>query len=152
MRFTLVAVGRSRDGPERDLFAHFNRRLQPSIDLREVDEKRPLPPAQLIEREGALLLGAVPEGAYVIVLDEKGKTLTSQAFATRLEAWQMDGIRDVAFLIGGANGHGAAVKSRANLLLSLGGMTWPHMLVRGLVAEQVYRAHCILTGHPYHRD
>ena len=90
--------------------------------------------------------------ALVVALDEHGRQLGSRAFAKKMGQWRDDGMRDVAFLIGGADGHDQAVLDRADLKLSLGEMTWPHMLVRGLLAEQIYRANAILTGHPYHRD
>jgi len=152
MRTHLIAVGRMKSGPERELYGHYSARLNPAPLMREVEEKRNLPSAQLKVREGELLLGAVPGGAHVVALDEKGRKLGSQAFAKRLGEWRDDGVRDVAFVIGGADGLDNAVLQRANLVLSLSDMTWPHMLVRGLLAEQLYRAGAILSGHPYHRE
>jgi len=152
MRTHLIAVGRMKPGPERELFGHYSARLHPAPQMREVEEKRNLPPAQLKVREGELLLGAVPDGAHVVALDEKGRKLGSQAFSKRLGQWRDEGVRDVAFVIGGADGLDKTVLSRANLVLSLSDMTWPHMLVRGLLAEQLYRASAILSGHPYHRE
>lgn len=152
MRTHLIAVGRMKPGPERTLYEHYASRLNPAPHMREVEEKRNLPAPKLKVREGELLLAALPDGAYVIAMDEKGRQMGSQAFAKTLGAWRDEGIRDVAFVIGGADGLDKAVLSRANLTLSLSNMTWPHMLVRGLLAEQLYRAHSILTGHPYHRE
>jgi len=155
MRTHLIAVGHIKAGPERELYAHHCARLKGAPDLypnlREVEEKRTLPAATRKTREGELLIGALPAGAHVVALDETGKTLTSPAFAKALGGWRDDGVRDVAFVIGGADGLDPAVTGRAQLVLSLGAMTWPHMLVRGLLAEQLYRANAILTGHPYHR-
>lgn len=105
-----------------------------------------------MEREGRLLLDAVPKDAAVAALDEKGRTFSSSALAVRIGEWRDRGVRDLAFLIGGADGLNGEVLKRADLVLSLGPMTWPHMLVRGLLAEQLYRAQCILSGHPYHRE
>lgn len=139
-------------GPERTLFDHYAARLTDSPEMREVEEKRNLPPPQMKIREGELLLAAVPGGAKVVALDERGKRLGSMAFAKLLGDWRDDGVRDVAFVIGGADGLDPAVLSRADLILSLGEMTWPHMLVRGLLAEQLFRANAILSGHPYHRE
>ena len=102
--------------------------------------------------QGERLLGQVPVGAVVVALDETGKTLNSVAFAEKLKVWRDEGVRDVAFLIGGADGLDDAVRNRADLVMSFGAMTWPHLLVRGLLAEQIYRAQCILSGHPYHRE
>ncbi|GAB3126708.1 23S rRNA (pseudouridine(1915)-N(3))-methyltransferase RlmH [Novispirillum itersonii] len=152
MQALLAAVGRSKAGPERSLFEHYAGRLRGGITVREVEEKRPLPVAERMAREGELLLGCVPAGARVVALDERGKALDSRTFADRLGRWRDEAVPSVAFLIGGADGHSDAVRQRADLLLSFGVMTWPHMLVRGLLAEQLYRAQCILDGHPYHRD
>ena len=152
MRLWLAAVGRARPGPETELFRTYAGRLSPALNLREVEEKRSLPPPERKAREGDLLLAALPAGATLVVLDERGRTMGSRAFAERLGQWRDGGVGDLAFLIGGADGHGDAVRGRAGLLLSLGAMTWPHMLVRTLVAEQLWRAQAILAGHPYHRD
>ncbi len=151
MRFTLVAVGRSGKGPEQDLFKHYAARLRPPLVLKEVEEKRPLAVTDRQAREAEKLLAAVPRGARIVALDERGKALDSVAFARTLGKWQDQGVQDVAFLIGGADGHDGSVRQKADLILGLGAMTWPHMLVRGLIAEQIYRAQCILSGHPYHR-
>lgn len=151
MRFILAGVGRARNGPERTLYEHYAGRLRPPPLLREVEERRPLPVAQRVAREGEMLLAAIPDGAAVVALDERGEMLSSEAFARRLGGWRDGGVPAVAFLIGGADGHDEAVRRRADLVLSLGPMTWPHMLVRGLLAEQLFRAQSILSGHPYHR-
>ncbi len=150
----MVAVGRfgaGRGAAERTLFDDYVKRLSQPFELKEVTEKRPLPAAQLRQREGTLLLARVPEGAQVVALDAGGRVLSSAALAKRLGKWQATGIRDLAFIIGGAEGLDTAVLERADLVLSLGTMTWPHLLVRVLLAEQLYRAQCILAGHPYHR-
>ncbi len=151
MRITLVAVGRAKDGPARELYEDYVKRLRSPLELREVEERRPLPAAQLKEREGALILAALPEGARLVALDEGGRGLDSRAFAERLGRWRDEGMRDLAFAVGGAECLSREVLDRAALRLSLGPMTWPHLLVRPLVAEQLYRAQCILDGHPYHR-
>ena len=97
------------------------------------------------------LLAAVPQGARLVALDERGKNLDSPAFAALMGRWQDDGLGDLAFAIGGPDGLSPAVLERADLTLSLGPMTWPHLLVRVLLVEQLYRAQSILDGHPYHR-
>ena len=152
MRLWRAAVGRARPGPEAELFRAYAGRLQPELHLREVEEKRKLSPPERMAREAELLLAALPAGALVVVLDERGQAMPSRVFAERLGRWRDDGLPDLAFVIGGADGHGDAVRQRAGLLLSLGPMTWPHMLVRVLLAEQLWRAQSILAGHPYHRD
>jgi 23S rRNA (pseudouridine1915-N3)-methyltransferase len=152
MRITIVAVGKLKSGPHRDLAAHYIRRLRWSLAIREVEERRKLPPAELKARESALLLAAIPKGAIVIVLDERGTALSSAEFAKRLAHWRDSGVADLAFVIGGAGGLDEAVRRQAGFLLSLGPATWPHLLVRGMLLEQLYRAETLLAGHPYHRE
>ena len=151
MKLTVAAIGRAGRGPERDLYEHYAGRIRWPLTLRELEEKKKLPPAQLMEREGELLLGAVPHKAVIVALDRRGKTVDSAAFARRLERWRDDGVADVAFLIGGADGHTDTLLKRASLVLSFGAMTWPHQLARAMLAEQIYRAQQLLAGHPYHR-
>jgi 23S rRNA (pseudouridine1915-N3)-methyltransferase len=151
MRLHLIVIGRLKAGPHAALARHYAERLTFPLAVRELEEKRPLPAAALREREAALLLAAAPEGATIVALDERGKTLDSAAFAARLARWRDDGVGDLAFLIGGADGLAEAVKRKAALVLSLGPLTWPHLLVRGMLLEQLYRAQQILAGHPYHR-
>ena len=149
MRLVVAAVGRGRDDPAQQLFENYRHRLPWPIELREVraggggDAGR--------EREAAALLKGLPEGAHIVALDGTGKALTSEAFAARLARIRDDGVAVVAFLIGGADGHGAPALARADLVFSLGPMTWPHLLVRAMLAEQLWRAASILSGHPYHR-
>lgn len=152
MRLWIVAVGRLKAGPELELYRHYAARLTLPMELREVEEKRKLPPDQLKIRENDLLLAALPKGAAVVALDEKGKALASAPFAARLGGWRDEGRADVAFVIGGADGLADSVRKRADLVWSLGAPTWPHRLVRALLVEQLYRAQCILGGHPYHRE
>jgi 23S rRNA (pseudouridine1915-N3)-methyltransferase len=149
MRFLVVAVGRARAGPERALWEAYSERLTTPIRLIEVESKRPGPGLQ--DREAELLLKAVPDDATLVALDERGKSPASEAFARTLAQWRDGGVSTVAFVIGGADGLADDVRKRARLLLSLGAMTWPHLLVRGLLAEQLYRAERIWAGHPYHR-
>src|SRR5258708_2337860 len=151
MRLHIVAVGKLKAGPHAALARHYADRLAWPLAIREVEEKRPLPASERREREGALLLAAAPAGAVLIALDERGKTLTSPAFAQKLAVWRDSGTADLAFLIGGADGLAEPVRQKAQLVLSLLAMTWPHLLVRGMLLQQLYRAQQILAGHPYHR-
>lgn len=151
MRLLLAAVGRGKPGPERDLFEHYRSRLSWPLTLKEVEEKRPLPVAERVAREADLLAAQIPPGAALVVLDERGKSLRSEQFAARLGDWRDQGWPGVAFVIGGADGLSPVLRNRADLVLSFGLPTWPHMLVRGMLAEQLYRAECILANHPYHR-
>ncbi len=151
MRISVISVGRARKGPEQILFDNFAGRLPWPTALVEVEERRPLPAAEKVRAEGQLLRARVPKGALMVALDGRGKPLTSEEFAARLSNWQDDGRAEIAFIIGGADGLGRAVIEAADLTLSLGAMTWPHLLVRAMLAEQLYRAAQIMSNHPYHR-
>ncbi len=152
MQIIVAAIGKAKPGPEKELFAAYAARLPWRIDLKEIEIKKEMAVDARRTREGEALLAAIPEGARIIALDERGKAETSEVFAKRLGRWRDDGVRCVAFIIGGADGLDEALRKRADAVLSFGALTWPHMLVRALLAEQVYRAHTILTGHPYHRS
>jgi 23S rRNA (pseudouridine1915-N3)-methyltransferase len=155
VRLHLCAVGRLRAGPERDLLDDYlnrcNRTGRPlgigPVTEHEVEDKR----GGGMAAEGELLSRAVPAGSAVVVLDERGKTLSSPEFAAQLAQWRDGGRQDAAFVIGGADGIDPALRSRADLAISFGRMVWPHMLVRVMLAEQLYRATTILAGGPYHR-
>ncbi len=153
MRIHIVAIGRARSGPEAALFKHFADRVtQWPITLVEQDLRRRTAPDKLAAAEAALLRQAIPDGAFVVAMDERGKQCSSREFAQLLRGQQDEGRRDMAFLIGGADGLAAALREDADQVMSLGQATWPHLLVRGLLAEQIYRAQQIVAGHPYHRD
>jgi 23S rRNA (pseudouridine1915-N3)-methyltransferase len=151
MRLTIVAVGRHKTGPLKALQEFYAERIRWPLTIREVEERRKLPPAELKAREGELILGALPKDAELIALDGRGKTLSSTDLADRLARWR-DADASLAFAIGGADGLADAVLDQARLVLSLGAMTWPHLLVRGMLLEQLYRAQQILAGHPYHLE
>jgi 23S rRNA (pseudouridine1915-N3)-methyltransferase len=146
----LVTIGRLRPGPESDLFDRYNSRLRPRLTLVELPEARG--PAPTVRRdEAAALLASLPKAAFVVPLDLGGPPLTSEAFAGRLNQW-LSLSRPVCFMVGGAYGLDAAVIRRADYVLSFGLMTWPHFMVRAMLAEQLYRAHAISQGHPYHKS
>lgn len=151
MHIVVAAIGRAKAGAERDLFTAYTSRLPWRIDLKEIEIKKEAALETRRAREGEALLAAAPAGARIIALDERGKGENSEAFAKRLGMWRDDGVRSVVFIIGGADGLDDSVRKRADAVLNFGSMTWPHMLVRAMLAEQLYRAHTILTGHPYHR-
>lgn len=155
MRVHLCAVGRLRAGPERDLVNDYLQRfdrtgralaLGPATE-HEVEDRKNAGMAA----EAELLARAVPAGAVLVVLDERGKLMSSPDFAAQLGRWRDDGRQDVAFVIGGADGIDPVLRARADLAISFGAMVWPHMLVRVMLAEQLYRAAAILAGTPYHR-
>jgi 23S rRNA (pseudouridine1915-N3)-methyltransferase len=145
----LIAVGKQRPGPEADLFDRYNARLRPAFTVTEVPDGRGAP-IEVKRREGEALLAALPSGAFAIALDLGAPCPGSDGLARLLARWR-DEARALCFLIGGAEGLDAPVLARADHTLSLGAMTWPHMLVRPMLAEQLYRAQAILAGHPYHR-
>ena len=155
MRVHLCAVGRLRSGPERDLIDDYTKRfdrtgrgmaLGPLLEV-EVEDKKNLG----MSAEAELLARAIPSGALLVTLDERGKVLSSPEFAAQLENWRDGGRQDVAFVIGGADGIDPSLRDRADFSISFGRMVWPHMLVRVMLAEQLYRAASILAGLPYHR-
>jgi len=155
MRLHLCAVGRLRSGPERALIDDYAQRFDRTgrplglgpLSEHEVEDKR----GGGMAAEAELLARAVPQGALLAVLDERGKVLSSPEFAAQLARWRDGGRQDVAFVIGGADGIDPALRDRAEFALSFGRMVWPHMLVRVMLAEQLYRAATILGGGPYHR-
>jgi 23S rRNA (pseudouridine1915-N3)-methyltransferase len=145
----VIAVGRLRNGPESELFERYNTRLRPRLTVVEVAEARGV--AAVVKRqEGAALLAALPRDALAVALDLGGAELDSVGFAAKLRLWA-ELARPVCFLIGGAEGLERPVIERADFVLSFGGLTWPHFLVRAMLAEQLYRAQAIGLGHPYHR-
>lgn len=119
--------------------------------MREADESRARRPEDRKADEARLLTTNIPAGARLIVLDERGKTMGSEAFAADLGAARDSGAPAYALLIGGADGIDPELRAKASLVLAFGAMTWPHQLVRIMAAEQIYRAITILSGHPYHR-
>jgi 23S rRNA (pseudouridine1915-N3)-methyltransferase len=155
MRLHLCAVGRLRAGPERDLvddyLARLDRTGRPWALARRPNMRSRTRRAAAWRPKAVLLARAIPDGAALCVLDERGKTLSSPEFAQMLAQWRDGGRQDAAFVIGGADGVDPALRARADLAISFGRMVWPHMLVRVMLAEQLYRAATILSGSPYHR-
>ncbi|MBL1437215.1 MAG: 23S rRNA (pseudouridine(1915)-N(3))-methyltransferase RlmH [Rhodobacteraceae bacterium] len=155
MKLSLITVGKLRKGPEADLIEGYLTRFD------RIGRQMGLGPASIIEvedkkgggkpAEAALLAKALPENATLVVLDERGKLLTSPEFASKIAGWRDAGQANLAFMIGGADGLDASLLARADLKLSFGKMVWPHMLARVMLAEQLYRAASILSGAPYHR-
>ena len=150
MNITVVAVGRARKGPIADLCRGYTDRLPWPTQIKEVEDRRGDSDTRRV-REGELQLRALPDGAFTVALDQTGQNLNSETLAARLATWRDDGVRELAFLIGGADGLAPAALARADFVLSLGAMTWPHMLVRAMLCEQLFRSASIQSGHPYHR-
>ena len=159
MRLLIAAVGKLKQGPERELFAHYlgragaaGRKLHLSpLNLTEVAESRAATASARIKAEGEALLAKVPSSHKLICLDATGSALSSEAFAKLLARYRDDGAEGLALLIGGPDGLAKGVLERAARIVSLGPMTLPHGLARVVLAEQIYRAATILAGHPYHR-
>ena len=151
MRITIAAVGRIKRSPLSAAFDEYAKRLTWPLTVKEVEEKRPLPAGQLSLAESELLLAAIPQDAAVVALEPEGREMSSEAFAELLQGFQDEGLRDLAFVIGGAEGLSDPLLQRAQVKLSFGAMIWPHLLARVMLAEQLFRAQSILTGHPYHR-
>lgn len=151
----VCAVGRLRGGPEKALIDDYVQRFErtgralglTALTLHEVEDKK----GGGMAAEAALLRKALPDGAVVCCLDERGKVISSPDFAGKLAGWRDDGAGDVAFVIGGADGIDPALRAEADFSVSFGKMVWPHMMVRVMLSEQLYRAASILAGSPYHR-
>lgn len=149
MRISIAAIGRSGQSPEHDLVHRYFNRLPHKGTLIERDSSKTSGLAGKRD-EGKRLLAALPEQCRLVVLDEKGVNLSSVKWAEQISNWRDDGIRDAVFAIGGADGHSEDVLAAADKTLAFGVQTWPHMLVRAMLAEQLYRAEMILARHPYH--
>ncbi|PRY20882.1 23S rRNA (pseudouridine1915-N3)-methyltransferase [Aliiruegeria haliotis] len=155
MRLHIVAVGRLRSGSESELISDYRQRAErtgrplgiSSVSVLEVDERKGGSKAG----EAALLAKALPRGATVVAMDERGKVMTSPDFAQRIAGWRDTGTQDLAFVVGGADGLDPGFVRQADMALSFGKMVWPHMLARVMLTEQIYRAASILAGTPYHR-
>lgn len=159
MRLTVLAVGHSRGTQEGTLTDDFiDRALKlgrnmgvPQIAVEEVSVSRARETPARMKEEGERLAGRIPQGAHVVLLDAKGKGMTSEDFAEMLGALRDAGTKDLALVIGGPDGLAALPGIKAGRSLAFGPQTWPHLLVRAMLAEQIYRALTILAGHPYHR-
>jgi 23S rRNA (pseudouridine1915-N3)-methyltransferase len=159
MRLLIAAIGKLKQGPERDLFAHYLKRAESAgrgqslgpIECIEIAESKKESVELRLVAEAESLLAKTAGYATLIGLDPKGRALDSEAFASTLRTYRDKGAKGIAFLIGGPDGLAPEAGRRADLLLSLGPMILPHGLARIVLAEQLYRAATILAGHPYHR-
>lgn len=158
MRILLIAVGRMKAGPERELCARYLERAAASartagltgVEAREIDESRARRPEDRKTEEAQAIRALVPPGARLVLLDERGKSPTSEAFAADIGKARDSGVPAVALVIGGPDGLDPELRTGASSI-AFGAMTWPHQMVRIMATEQIYRAITILTGHPYHR-
>lgn len=159
MRVIVIAVGRLKQGPERELAESYRKRAQAigralgmrDIEIVEIRESR----AQDVERrraeESIAIANVIPERGIIVVLDERGESLDSGTLAASLQQWRAEDRPAVCFIIGGADGLAPSLRERATRSLAFGTATWPHQLVRIMLLEQIYRAASMLAGHPYHR-
>jgi 23S rRNA (pseudouridine1915-N3)-methyltransferase len=159
MRILVAAVGRLKQGPERDLAERFRKRAEQTgraiglrtVEIIEIRESRAQDVARRLTEESIALATIIPDGAAIAMLDERGENLDSASFAAALREWRAADRPAACFIIGGADGLAPSLRDRAKLRLAFGAATWPHQLVRIMLLEQIYRAVTILSGHPYHR-
>jgi 23S rRNA (pseudouridine1915-N3)-methyltransferase len=159
MRVIVIAIGRLKQGPERELAETYRKRAQAigralgmrEVEIVEIRESRAVDAERRRVEESIAIANVIPERAAIIILDERGESLDSSALAALLRNWRAEDPAAVCFVIGGADGLAASLRERAKLKLAFGAATWPHHLVRIMLLEQLYRAASILAGHPYHR-
>lgn len=145
MKATILAIGKcKKDSPEAAIIAEYVKRSGWDVTIKEKDNSTQ-------EDEAKFLQGSIPSGAKVVVLDERGVNISSLDLAAKIEGWLNNGCSEICFLIGGADGHLQSTRDRADLILSFGKLTLPHMLMRAVLAEQIYRVQTIINHHPYHR-
>jgi len=159
MKIVVVAIGRLKQGPERELAERYRERFDDisrklgfrGLELHEIPESRARDAARRIAEEAAAISALIPEKYLLVALDERGKNIDSAAFAQQLGRWRDDQVASTIFAIGGADGLSPDLQRKASLRIAFGSATWPHQMVRVMLLEQIYRAATILAGHPYHR-
>lgn len=150
MKINIIAISKARNNQFHDIAVDYLKKTGQIINILELEEKNSFPASILKEREGGLLRAAIPKSAKIICLDERGKNLTSIEFAESIRKYRDNG-DDIAFVIGGAGGLSDDLKESADMLISFGKMTWPHMMARMMLAEQLYRVFSIFNNSPYHK-
>jgi 23S rRNA (pseudouridine1915-N3)-methyltransferase len=159
MRLVVIAVGRLKQGPERELAERYRKRCDEigrklgfrGIEVHEIAESRARDATTRVAEEGASISAAIPEKSVLVTLDEHGENVASQGFADRLGRWRDQSVASTVFVIGGADGLSPDLRRKESLRIAFGAATWPHQIVRIMLLEQLYRAATILAGHPYHR-
>jgi 23S rRNA (pseudouridine1915-N3)-methyltransferase len=159
MRLLVIAIGRLKQGPERELGERFRERFDDigrklgfrGLEIREIPESRARDAATRMAEEASGMLAAIPEQSAMVALDERGANLDSAGLARHLGRWRDASVANNVFMIGGADGLSPELRRKAELSIAFGSATWPHQLVRVMLLEQLYRAATILAGHPYHR-
>ncbi len=159
MRIVIAAVGRLKQGPERELAERYRQRAADAgrkagleaFDVVEIKESRAGDAARRMLEESIAIANVIPERAVTVILDQRGESMSSGSFAGRLQGWRSQNKPAVVFIVGGADGLAPSLREKANLAIAFGAATWPHQLARIMLLEQLYRGATILTGHPYHR-
>ena len=159
MRILVIAVGRLKQGPERELSERYQKRFDETgrklgfrgLDIREISESRARDAPARINEEATAISAAIPENSVLVTLDERGDNIDSRTFARQLGQWRDQAMAHATFVIGGADGLSPELRRKAKLRVAFGAATWPHQMVRVMLLEQLYRAATILAGHPYHR-
>jgi 23S rRNA (pseudouridine1915-N3)-methyltransferase len=159
MRIVIAAVGRLKQGPERELAERYRKRAADAgrkagldgFDIVEIRESRAGDAARRMLEESIAIANIIPERAVTVILDQRGESMSSSSFAGRLQGWRTENKAVVVFIVGGADGLAPNLRDNASLAIAFGAATWPHQLVRVMLLEQLYRAITILAGHPYHR-
>ena len=159
MKIVVVAIGRLKQGPERELAERYRERFDDigrklgfrGLTIHEIPESRARDTATRISEEAAAIAATIPEKSVLVALDEHGKNVDSATFARQLGDWRDQGIANTIFAIGAADGLSPDLQRKAKLRIAFGSATWPHQMVRVMLLEQIYRAATILAGHPYHR-
>ena len=159
MRLAIAAIGRLKDGPERDLVERYRKRAEQvgrrlgfrDVEVIEIKESRAQEVGKRMIEESIALANVIPDKSVTIILDQRGEQLDSAALAQRLKRWRDDGRTAGVFIIGGDDGLAPTLREKAGVTHAFGPATWPHPLVRAMLLEQIYRAMTILSGHPYHR-
>jgi 23S rRNA (pseudouridine1915-N3)-methyltransferase len=159
MRIVVAGVGRLKQGPERELAARYHKLAASTgrsagingFDIIEIRESRASDPARRMTEESIAIANVIPEDGVIVILDERGESMSSPSFAGRLQGWRAQNKAAVAFIVGGHDGLAPTLREKAELTIAFGAATWPHRLARIMLLEQIYRAITILAGHPYHR-
>jgi len=154
MRITIISIGKFENSPHKAVFEGYLKRLKWKVELKEIEQRasKNITSAQLKSLEAELILKAVKPSSKVIALDENGKQFSSRNFAKIISDSGLNGESDISFIIGGSDGLDESILKKAQLKISFGLMTFPHLMVRSILAEQLYRAQTIIDNHPYHRD
>ena len=159
MRILVIAIGRLKQGPERELAERYRERFDDigrklgfrGLEVHEIPESRAREATARMADEAAAVSALIPDKSSIIALDERGDTIDSATFARHLGRWRDESVPTAVFLIGGADGLSPELRRKVKLSVAFGKATWPHQMVRVMLLEQVYRAATILSGHPYHR-